>query len=250
MHLTLSDLTFLQLALLALSAMFTGMSKVGVPGVSLLAIPFMAIIFGGKQSTGVLLPILMMADFFAIAYYRRHAQWKYLVKILPWAFVGLGLALWVGKIVNEQQFKELISIVVFICIGLMIWRDRKKDKQYIPDNLWFAAMMGVLGGFASMIGNAGGPIFAIYLLAMKLPKNNFIGTTAWFFIIINFSKFPLHLFVWKTISWSTLTIDLVTFPAVAIGALLGVWFVKILPEKTYRTFVFIVTAISAFILVI
>lgn len=250
MELFFSDLNFIQWGLLLLCAVFAGMSKVGVPGVSLISIPILAFIFGGKQSTGILLPILMMADLFAIVYYRRHAKWSYLVKILPWAFVGIAIALWVGEIVNDEQFKEIIAIVIFICIGLMIWRDRKKDEQYIPNNLWFAGIMGVLGGFATMIGNAAGPIFAVYLLAMKLPKNNFIGTTAWFFVIINFSKFPLHILIWKTINWNTLSIDLITLPAIAVGAFVGVKIVKMLPEKIYRSFVFIVTAISALILLI
>lgn len=230
--------------------MLIGMSKVGVPGVSLVVVPILAFIFGGKQSTGVLLPILMMADLFGVGYYRRHAEWKYLFKILPWAFIGVGIALWVGEIVNDEQFKDIIAIVVFICIGLMLWKDRQKNGNLFPDSWWFAALMGVLGGFATMIGNVAGPIFAIYLLAMHLPKNNFIGTKAWFFLIINFSKFPLHLFVWKTISWPSLKLDLLTLPAIALGAFLGIQLVKFIPEKTYRAFVIIVTAVSAFLLLI
>ena len=110
--------------------------------------------------------------------------------------------------------------------------------------------MGVLGGFATMIGNVAGPIFAIYLLAMHLPKNNFIGTAAWFYLIINLSKFPLHIFIWKTIDWDTLKLDLILFPGIAAGAFLGVWMVKKIPDKAYRAFVFIVTALSAFLLLI
>ncbi len=244
------DLTSFQWFLMALCGMLIGMSKVGVPGVSMLVVPVLAFLFGGKQSTGVLLPILMMADLFGVGYYRRHAQWSYLVKILPWAFVGVGLALWVGEIVNDEQFKDLIAILVFVCIGLMLWRDRKKGQQVFPDKWWFAASMGLLGGFATMIGNVAGPIFAIYLLAMHLPKNNFIGTSAWFFLIINFFKFPLHILVWKTISWSSLTTNILTLPAIALGAFLGIWLVKNIPERTYRAFVIIVTAASAFLLLI
>ncbi|MCW0482012.1 sulfite exporter TauE/SafE family protein [Gaoshiqia sediminis] len=249
MQLLFLDLNLLQWTLMAACGLLIGMSKVGVPGVSLIVVPTLAFIFGGKQSTGVLLPILMMADVFAVAYYRRHAKWSYLLKILPWAFIGIGLALWVGEIVNDEQFKDLIAILVFVCIGLMIWRDRKKNKL-IPHQWWFAAGMGILGGFATMIGNVAGPIFAIYLLAMHLPKNTFIGTSAWFFLIVNFFKFPLHLFIWETISWHTLSLDLMTFPAIALGAFLGIRLVKIVPEKTYRSAIIIITAISAFLLLV
>ena len=244
------ELTPLQWILMAFCGMLIGMSKVGVPGVSLVVVPVLAFIFGGKQSTGVLLPILMMADLFGVGYYRRHAQWGYLIKILPWAFIGVGLALWVGEIVNDEQFKNLIALLVFLSVGLMLWKDRKKSKSFFPDSWWFAALMGILGGFATMIGNVAGPVFAIYLLAMHLPKNNFIGTSAWFFLILNFFKFPLHVFIWKTISWPSLTADLLILPAIALGAFLGIWLVRIIPEKTYRVFVIVVTSASAFLLLI
>ena len=110
--------------------------------------------------------------------------------------------------------------------------------------------MGVLGGFATMIGNVAGPIFAIYLLAMHLPKNKFIGTGAWFFLIINLSKFPLHVFIWKTVSWNTLTLDLLMLPAIALGAFLGVKLVKKISDEIYRTAVIVITALSAFLLLI
>ncbi|HKJ43919.1 MAG TPA: sulfite exporter TauE/SafE family protein [Sunxiuqinia sp.] len=248
--LTNFHLSTFQWLLMAICGLLIGMSKTGVPGVSMIVVPMLAVIFGGKQSTGVLLPILMMADVFGVSYYQRHAEWKYLIKILPWAFAGVGLALWVGEVVNDNQFKSLIAILVFLSIGLMIWKDRKQGKQIFPDSWWFAAAMGILGGFATMIGNVAGAIFAIYLLAMHLPKNNYIGTRAWFFLIINFFKFPLHIFVWGTITWPSLKLDLMTLPAIALGAFLGIRLVKIIPEKTYRTFVIVVTVASAFLLLI
>jgi len=244
------DFTVIQWILLILSAILIGMSKVGVPGVSMLVVPTLAIIFGGKASTGILLPILMMADVFAVFYYHRHAQWKYLWKLLPFAFVGIGIALWVGEVVNDEWFKNIIAVMVFLSIGLMIWRDRKKEQALFPDNWLFAAFTGILGGFATMIGNVAGPIFAIYLLAMHLPKNKFIGTSAWFFLIVNFSKFPLHILVWKTINWQTLSLDIMLFPAIALGAFAGIQLIKRISDKLYRTAVIVVTALSAFLLLI
>jgi uncharacterized protein len=141
----------------------------------------------------------MMADWFGVGYYHRHA-----LEFLETASLGFcwcwELLYGLGEVVNDEWFKNIIAILVFVCIGLMLWKDRQKGSNFFPDTWWFAASMGVLGGFATMIGNVAGPIFAIYLLAMHLPKNSFIGTGAWFFLIINLSKFPLHIFVWKTIN--------------------------------------------------
>lgn len=244
------DINAIEWLVIMACGVLIGMSKVGVPGVSMIVVPALAFIFGAKPSTGVLLPILMMADLFGVAYYRRHANWNHLVKVIPWAVVGLILALWIGELVNDEQFKDLIAVLVFLSIGLMLWQDKRKGHRFFPDKWWFAASMGILGGFATMIGNVAGPVFAIYLLAMHLPKNSFIGTSAWFFMIINFTKFPLQFFVWDNISAQTLLIDLMTLPAIAIGAFLGFKVVKVIPEHIYRGFVIVITAISAFLLLL
>ena len=240
----------LEWVIIMVCGMLIGMSKVGVPGVSMIVVPALAFIFGAKQSTGVLLPILMMADLFGVAYYRRHANWNHLVKVIPWAVVGLVLALWIGELVNDEQFKNLIAILVFLSIALMVWQDMRKGTNLFPDKWWFAALMGILGGFATMIGNVAGPVFSIYLLAMHLPKNSFIGTSAWFFMVINFTKFPLQYFVWDNIKPETLMVDLVTLPAIAVGAFLGFKIVKIIPEQAYRGVVILITVISAFLLLL
>ena len=244
------EINALEWLIIMVCGMLIGMSKVGVPGVSMIVVPALAFIFGAKASTGVLLPILMMADLFGVAYYRRHANWSHLIKVIPWAVVGLLLALWIGEMVNDEQFKDIIAILVFLSIGLMLWQDKRKGTNLFPDKWWFAASLGIMGGFATMIGNVAGPVFAIYLLAMHLPKNSFIGTSAWFFMIINFTKFPLQLFVWNNISAETLMIDLVTLPAIALGAFIGFKMVKIIPENTYRGFVIVITVISAFLLLL
>jgi uncharacterized protein len=244
------DLTFYTVLIILFCGMLIGMSKVGVPGVFGIVIPTLAFVFGAKESTGLLLPMLIVGDFFGVAYYRRHAHWKHLIRIIPWAVVGLILALWIGNLVNDKQFKILIAILVFLSIALMLFQDKNKDRFVIPEKWWFAAFMGILGGFATMIGNVAGPVFAIYLLAMHLQKNDFIGTGAWFFLIINITKFPLQMFVWHNISVHSLTIDLIGIPAIVLGAFIGLKVVKIIPEKTYRGFVIAITALSAFLLLI
>jgi hypothetical protein len=236
--------------LILICAMLIGMSKTGVPGVSMVVVPTLALIFGGKQSTGILLPILIFADIFGVTYYHRHANWKHLLRALPWAFGGIFLALWIGNLVNDEQFKRIIAITVFVSIGLMIWRDYFSETEFTPDSWLFAAFMGIGGGFATMIGNVAGPIFAVYLLAMHLDKQSFIGTTAWFFFIVNLSKFPLQVLAWQNINWSTMLIDFISFPAIVLGAWFGIVIVKKIPEKTFKWLVIVVTTLSAFLILI
>ena len=246
---TLPDLASFHLARdqwfwVILSALLVGMAKTGISGASMLVVPILAGIFGGKHSAGLLLPMLSIGDFFAVYYYNRHAQWKYVLKLLPATVVGVLIALIVGEMVNDAQFKIMMAVIILVGLAIMVWREGKQSEK-IPHNWFFSSIAGLLGGFSTMIGNAAGPVMAIYLLSMKLPKNSYIGTGAWFFLIINLFKIPFHVMVWHTIDKQSFTLDLIMLPAITIGAFLGVRIVKIIPEKPYRIFIIATTAIAA-----
>jgi uncharacterized membrane protein YfcA len=242
------SLTYIHIVLIAICAILIGMSKTGIPGVSMIVVPIMAMIFGGKASTGVLLPILITADIFAVIWYHRHAEWKPLLKALPWAILGLLTALWVGKLVDDHQFKHIIAFSVLFSLVLMLWNDLSKKNDTLTSHPMFAAVFGILGGFATMIGNVAGPIFAIYLLALHLPKKNYIGTTAWFFAIINITKLPLQYLVWNNITGKMLLIDFLAIPFVMLGAYIGIKIVNKIKDPAYRWSVVVITFISALLI--
>ena len=131
---------------------------------------------------------------------------------------------------------------------MLIWQDTRSQKKNIPESKWFAAVLGLMGGFATMMGNAAGPVMALYLLSMRLPKNTFIGTGAWFFFIVNVSKVPLHIWSWKTITPESFALDLMMIPAIALGAVFGIWLVRFFPERFYRVLVIATTLLSAILL--
>jgi hypothetical protein len=224
------------------------MAKTGISGVGLMVVPLMANAFGGRPSVGLLLPLLIFADIFAVTWYNRHAQWKHILRLIPWAFAGIITATIVGKSISDQTFNRLLAALVIGGIAILVWRDLRSDKIKVPRSKWFAAGLGLLGGFSTMIGNAAGPVMALYLLSMRLPKNSYIGTGAWFFFIVNLSKVPLHIWSWKTITWSSFSLDLLMIPAIAAGAFLGIWLVRLLPEKFYRILVIVTTLLSAILL--
>jgi len=208
----------------------------------------MANAFGGRPSVGLLLPLLIFADIFAVTWYNRHAQWKHIFRLIPWAFAGIITAAIVGKSISDQTFNRLLAALVIGGIAILLWRDIRSEKIKIPQSRWFAAGLGLLGGFSTMIGNAAGPVMALYLLSMRLPKNSYIGTGAWFFFIVNLSKMPLHIWSWKTITRSSFSLDLLMIPAIAAGAFLGIWLVRLLPEKFYRYLIIGTTLLSAMLL--
>lgn len=231
-----------------LCGIFIGMAKTGLSGAGLMIVPIMAHIFGGKLSVGIVLPMLIFADLFAVYYYHRHANWRYILLSIPWALIGVIIATMFGNQINDLQFKNTLATVILAAILIMLWQDFKRNQNKMLDNWWFAGLFGLTGGFASMIGNAAGPIMSLYLLSMHLPKNNYIGTSAWFFLIINVIKLPFHIFSWKTITLNTLSIDFFGIPTILIGVLIGIKLVKLFPEKIYRYFILISTSLSAIFL--
>ena len=235
-------LTYSTAGMLLFTAFLIGMSKTGVAGVALFTIPIMAIIFGGKDSSGLMLPLLVMADLFAVTYYRRHVNWSYLVKLFPSAAVGVILATLIGNYIDDQLFRSVMGTI-------MLWMETA-NKNAIPDYMWFAILMGLLGGFTSMIGNLAAAVMALYLLSMRLPKNEYIGTGAWFFLAVNVFKVPFHVFAWHTISLNSFYLNVALLPIIALGAFVGIRIVRIIPEKQYRWLILAATGIAAIIMVI
>lgn len=230
---------------LLLSAAMIGSAKAGIKGMGMLAIPIMATVFGGKVSAGLVLPMLSMADLLAVRYYNRDADWSYIWKLLPAAALGVLLGVWVGYYIDDDTFKVLMGIIVIGSLALMLIQEKRGLPPAITQSYVFGAIFGLLGGFSTMIGNAAGPIMSVYLLAVLLPKNSFIGTGAWFFLIINLFKFPFHIFIWKTITWESFTLDLLTLPAIVLGVWIGIKVIKFIPEKEFRYFVIVMTLIAA-----
>ncbi len=253
MHLLLlsihPDLTPGFLVLFLLVAVLLGMAKAGLSGLGLAIIPIMALIFGAKESTGVILPMLIAADIMAVTYWHRHAVWKHILKILPWVAAGIGIALFVGNSINDNQFRIVMLSVVWIMLILMVVNDIwKKEAEVIPHNMIFGSGMGLAGGFATMIGNSAGPVFTLYFLAMRLPKKEFIGTSAWLYLIMNTGKLPLQAIVWKNISLVSLFPGLISIPFIALGIFLGIKIVNLFSESVYRYFVIITTLVSSVLL--
>ena len=241
-NLDLSDLL-----IIALVAMLTGMSKTGVHGAGMLAVPLLVFVFGGQASSGVMLPILVLADIFGVRYYHRHAEWKYLKILFPWAALGVVIGTFTGNYINDEVFRSIMAVVILVSIILMIWLEKAKDKN-ISAGIWFIIGIGLAGGFTSMVGNLSGTVMAVYFLSVRMPKNSYVGTTAWFFAVVNFFKIPFHLFVWKTIKLDTILLDLMTLPAILLGAYLGIVIVRNLSEKSYRWFIIVTTLIAALVM--
>lgn len=243
----LQNLSGFDFSLAFLGAVLLGTSKAGLKGIGIAIVTIMAVVFGGKPSTRILIPLMVLADSLAVIYYSRYTQWIYLKKLLPTMVIGVLLGVWLGNDISDAFFKQLMAMLILLIVLSMIYFEKRKLKE-IPKSKLFSNSMGLLSGFTSMIGNLAGSFSNIYFLAMRLPKNAFIGTAAWLFFIINVFKLPFHIFVWKTISKETLALNIVLIPGVLIGFFTGIYLVKLFSNDSYRKFILFVTAIGAVIL--
>lgn len=239
------DFTLAQWIWVVVAAICVGLSKLGLSGVMTMIIPVMASIFGGKESTGILLPMLLMGDIFAVSYYRHHAQWQAIRRLLLWAGIGLIIGAVVGNYVDDRQFKTIIALSVVACVAIMVWIEAKGNNFTVPDKLWFYALTGILSGFTTMVGNAAAPIMSLYLVAMGFHKNSFLGTYAWFFLIVNVLKLPFQVLLWQNITLSNVALAAMMIPAVALGAVLGALIVKKINEKIFRYLVIAMSFLAA-----
>lgn len=243
------SLSMSEVATLVLVAILIGMAKAGIAGAGMIAVPLLAIPFGGKDSSGILLPILIIADVFAVAYYHRHANWFHLKRLLPFAFIGVVMGTVLGGAISDDFFKAIMAAIIFISLLIMLWREKNKSPR-LPDSAAVSIGIGISGGIATMVGNLAGPIMALYLLAMRLPKAEFIGTAAWFFLIINLSKVPFHVVVWETISLNTVLLDIVLIPAIALGVFIGITIINKINDKLFRLLVITMTAVTAIAMIL
>ena len=225
---------------MGLCAIGIGMAKTVLGGLGMIVVPVMANIFGAKSSTGILLLLLIMADFFGVRYYHMHADMRQLVKLIPSTIIGIVTGVFVGDQISDEYFQLLLVIVIISGVLMTVIKVEIKERKI------FSIIVGFLGGFVTMIGNAAGPIMSIYFLSMGFNKNKFIGTAAWFFLFVNLFKVPFHIFIWKTIDLEIFLFDLSLFPLILIGAIIGVWMVKKIPERPYKIFVIVSVVLSTF----
>lgn len=237
------EVGILNFSLAAFCAFLLGVSKSGIKGIASLIVTGLALVYGAKNSTGILMPLLLVGDVFAITYYKRHVQKEYIVKMLPWMVIGVLIGVVGGQYITESLFKYGMAIIILFSVGLMYYWENKKDKT-IPSHWTFTSSMGLLAGFTTMIGNLAGAFSNIYFLAMRLPKNNFIGTAAWLFFIINAFKVPFHIWTWETMNSTSLQISLQLVPFVIIGLVAGVFLVKKIENDSYRKLILLFTAIG------
>ena len=231
------ELTPTQWIAALVGAVFVGLAKTGFPGVGILSVVLFACVMPARASTGLALPLLIVADVVAVISYHRLAVWKYLIRLAPWAVLGIVVGRFAMERLNDAWAARLIGIILVVLIAVQIWRSRseagRRLQEHLPESRVFAGGMGLLAGFTTMVANAAGSIMTLYMLAMKLPKMQFMGTGAWYFFLLNWFKVPFSVNL-GLITRESLWLDLYLAPVVIAGALLGRKLIGSINQNTFE----------------
>ena len=249
------DIPIMSWCLLLLAGMCVGLSKTAIPGGGILAVVLTAMALPSRMSVGVLLPMLIFGDFFAIGKYRPHIDRRQLLTLLPFALVGLTGGYAILRFVTNEQLKPIIGGAVLAMLALQQVNARLKKRregaaaENRPVSPVVTAVFGVLSGMGTGMANAAGPILSLYFLIAGLPKLPFIATSSGFFFILNLLKVPLFASL-GIITAQSLRIDLMALPSVLVGALLGFWLVTRIPQEVFNRIVVALAFLAALKLLI
>ncbi|RCS61790.1 sulfite exporter TauE/SafE family protein [Microbacterium sp. JB110] len=245
------ELGILAWAALALGAAVVGMSKAALPGVNTIAIALFAAALPAKQSTGALLVLLIVGDVFALLIHRRHARLRALLPLIPAVIVGILLGTAFLAFADNTWTKRVIGVILLLVIAVTLWRRRteRRGDTRPPGGRMMGVSYGTLGGFTTMVANAGGPVMSMYFLAMRFPMREFLGTAAYFFAAVNIAKLPFSIGL-GILTVPTLLVDAVLVPAVVLGAWLGKMLLTRMNQRFFDVAVIVVTILGAVYLLI
>lgn len=246
---TLPELAPLAWALLAVGAVIVGLSKTGVPGAGSLAVACFASALPARTSTGALLVLLIVGDLFALSLYRKDANWRTLLRLAPAVLAGVVLGAVFLALADDGGVRVVIGSILLALVALTVFRRFTAAAAPTGRAGTFAGIgYGTLGGFTTMVANAGGPVMSLYFLTARFEMRAFLGTAAWFFAVINIVKVPFSIGL-GLITWSTLALNLVLIPAVLVGGFAGRWIAGRMRQSVFEWVVLALTVVGALFLI-
>lgn len=245
----MDTITFWGLAALAVASLLVGFSKTAVSGANTVSLAVFAAVLPARESTGVLLPLLIVGDVLAVLTYRRHAHWATLWRLFPAVAVGVVAGTVFMLWADDAAVRRSIGGILLFMAAVTMWR-RRAGADAAPNvgsgtgaGRAKAGSYGVLGGFTTMVANAGGPVMSLYLLSAGFRKLGFLGTSAWFFLIVNVSKVPFSVGL-GLIDRHSLLLDAALALLVIPGAFLGKLCVDRINQRLFERLVLAATVLG------
>ncbi len=187
--------SFIFLSMAALVICLIGLSKGGFGGTAgALATPLMALVLPANQVVGLVLPILMIADVFAVAWHWQRWDRKLIILLLPGAIIGVLLGTLFLANVSPIVLRRALGVVALLFSVYRLFEQSILGSiKYQPQN-WHGWVAGTVAGFSSTMAHTGGPPCTIYLLMQEITPRVFIATSALFFFVLNWLKVPAYFY--------------------------------------------------------
>ena len=220
--------------LVAIAAFFIGASKAGFSGISIISVFILAEVLGAKESIGFSLPMLILADLLVYPAYRRYSSWKSVFPLIWPALIGISVGVFILNRADNEAMRIIIGIVILAMAFIQLISRINPDKFHaLACKKSTGFLAAIIGGIATTLANAAGPIMRIYLLSMRMDKMQLLGVSARFFLIINILKLPLNTSL-DLINTQTLLTNLALSPIIALGVYGGYQLIKITPQHIFR----------------
>ena len=253
--------------LVSLGALIVGFSKTALPGAGTIAVGIFALAMPAKESTAALLLLLIVGDMTALWVYRREPDWRTLIRLLPSAMIGVVIGAFYFARVDGDGVRLTIGIILLALVIVTVTRRQLAQRRVAPHSGSTASDptaqvsksgaaataqgvgYGLLGGFTTMVANAAGPVMSLYFYAMRMPVLTFLGTSAWYFAIVNLFKVPFSAGL-GLITRDTLVMDAMLIPVVLIGAFAGSKIARRIPQKVFENLILVLTVAAAISLLV
>ena len=227
------ELSAFALALLALIALLSGMSKTGFPGLGIVFVALVPLALPAKESTGYILPFLIFGDVLAIVCWRKAVIWRHITAVLPSTCIGVICGYGMMDRIAGASYGKVLGGIVLVIVALD-WLRRRYDIPIPVGNRAISHTLGFLAGVMTMLANAAGPVAMMYLLSMNITKEEFVGTGAWLFFIVNLFKVPFSMSL-GLITLQTLKINVMMLPFVLVGGALGLLVMRKISGRAFET---------------
>lgn len=241
------------IGLVGLSVLLYGFSKTAMPVAGVLAGPILAATLGATTATGFAVPLLILGDLFGLLYFRADADWRVMRRLVPGVLLGFAITAILFKFIDVHSLGRIIGILILASVGLEVWRQRTEEgpAHDLPamDSKVAIAFFGTLAGMTTMAANAGGAAMTLYLVKMRVTMLAFMGTSTWFFFILNSLKVPIVASL-GFMSQETLMAGLWFAPLIVIGALIGIFTFRRMNQKAFVRIALALSAVAAIWLII
>lgn len=218
--------------------LLTGISKGGFAGsFGMLTVPLFSLAIPPVQAAAIILPILCLMDIFGVVAYRRKVDWQNLSYVLPGAIVGIAVGTLLFKYLNDDIIRLILGSISVAFTLNYLFRPKPEGHKAQPSRIK-GGFWGSISGFTSFVAHSGGPPLQFYMLPQKLDKTLFIGTSVWFFLIVNYTKLIPYAFLGQ-FSSENLGTSLVLLPLAPVGIWFGFQGHKYVPEKIFYKFAYI-----------